>query len=72
MTAPLRKIVGQVRWPIPGDLRVYRDLLECGHVVPIKQDLVGETNAYRRRCKKCQSGKPFDIDPKTLTQKENQ
>lgn len=27
--------------------------LECGHVVPVKTDFVGETNAVRRRCREC-------------------
>lgn len=27
--------------------------LECGHIVVQKRDMIGPTNAYRRRCGKC-------------------
>jgi hypothetical protein len=46
--APLRKIT---------DKRNYRntvvEVLECGHEQRIREDMIGETNAYRRRCEQC-------------------
>lgn len=46
---PLRKITGHRR-----DYRgVLFEVLECGHEqLPVK-DIIGETNAYRRRCIRC-------------------
>lgn len=48
-------------WP---DVRVTgplpREVLECGHVRPPVSDLVGRTNAARRRCPRCKEGKPAD------------
>ena len=29
------------------------EILECGHRQLPKRDFVGETNAYKRRCRKC-------------------
>ena len=58
--APLRKIVDRV-WVESGlmmygkPLMVMRDKLECGHLVAAKQDIYGPTNAYRRRCRKCEN-----------------
>lgn len=48
---PLRKVVGYV--PHPEYPAVTLEELECGHTQHIKQDMVGETNAERRRCGKC-------------------
>lgn len=47
---PLRRVVGE-RY----DQRTGRiiETLECGHEVPRKQDIIGETNAVRRRCRRC-------------------
>lgn len=47
-SGPLRRIVeityqGDVPW----------ERLECGHEAPAKQDLMGYTNAARRRCWRC-------------------
>lgn len=36
----------------------WREVLECGHDQAPVQDLVGETNAVRRRCSKCKASKP--------------
>lgn len=48
---PLRKVVGTVYPPeYPG---VRHELLECGHSQPPREDIIGETNAYRRRCWRC-------------------
>lgn len=48
--APLRKIVD--RFCDAND--VARERLECGHTPCVVQDLVGPTNAVRRRCKTCE------------------
>jgi hypothetical protein len=48
---PLRKIVGYA-----GDKKypaLTYELLECGHKMLPRRDMFGETNAYRRRCRKC-------------------
>lgn len=29
--------------------------LECGHIVRVRVDIIGRTNAYRRRCRYCRS-----------------
>jgi hypothetical protein len=34
------------------------DVLECGHIQPVVKDIYGETNAYRRRCRKCPKQQP--------------
>jgi hypothetical protein len=41
----------------------WREVLECGHDQPPVQDLIGETNAVRRRCAKCKRGAPPDVTP---------
>lgn len=51
--APLRAIVGYVEVLIAPGVFAQREELECGHIVRIRQDIIGETNAYRRRCKQC-------------------
>lgn len=51
--APLRAIVSYVDVEIAPGVTQQRERLECGHVVRIKRDIIGETNAYRRRCKAC-------------------
>jgi hypothetical protein len=60
--APLRKIVGYVEVVaaiIEGKpFMVCREKLECGHLVAEKRDIYGPTNAVRRRCRKCELGKP--------------
>ena len=52
-TGPLRKIVGHVQIQFLG-VMVWREQLECGHLVVERQDIYGPTNASRRRCRKCQ------------------
>jgi len=58
---PLRKIVGrkiEKDWlGLKVDMPV--EILECGHTQPPITDFYGETNAVRRRCRKCP-----DIPPK--------
>jgi hypothetical protein len=53
---PLRKVVG-LRDVLFHGVMVERELLECGHLVRVRKDLVGRTNAARRRCGQC---KPWD------------
>ena len=52
-SGPLRKIMS---------VRCLSDIpwetLECGHEVMAKRDLMGFTNAVRRRCWKCKKEKP--------------
>ncbi len=64
-SSPLRKIIGykQVNISRKSYIPVDREVLECGHVVRIKEDWHGETIAVRRRCKPCAAGKPPDLDP---------
>jgi hypothetical protein len=61
-TGPLKKIVGHVKVGY-----ATMEALECGHFQMPKQDLMGETNAVRRRCTKCKSGSPviFTGEPPT-------
>jgi hypothetical protein len=54
VSAPLRRIVGYVDEVIAFGVTVQREELECGHVVRICFDRLGETNAYQRRCKACE------------------
>lgn len=65
MMSPLRAVVGfvnvEIVGPITGEVTVVqRELLECGHVVRIKRDIFGETNASRRRCRKCKGDRADD------------
>jgi hypothetical protein len=53
---PLRKVVGHK----PTAHGSMWEVLECGHWQPPRSDLVGETNAQRRRCGKCKRGLPPD------------
>ena len=46
---PLRKVVSEG----VNAHGVETETLECGHVIRRKHDLMGPTNAYRRRCRKC-------------------
>ena len=47
-SGPLRKIVStEYRGDTPFET------LECGHTIMAKRDLMGFTNAARRRCRKC-------------------
>ena len=49
---PLRKVVKNIDNPA-GDRLTPWELLECGHSQPMVQDMIGPTNAYRRRCRGC-------------------
>jgi hypothetical protein len=52
-TGPLRKIVStRYRGETPFET------LECGHEIMAKRDLMGFTNAERRRCRKCKKEQP--------------
>ena len=51
---PLRKIVGVESVTIEGtSVSVLKERLECQHLVHPRSDMVGETNAYHRRCYRC-------------------
>lgn len=57
-TDPLRKVVDHAHYvdvsSTPGQEMILRhELLECGHAILPKHDIYGETNATRRRCRKC-------------------
>jgi hypothetical protein len=49
-SGPLRKIVST---EFKGDAPY--ETLECGHTMIAKRDLMGFTNAYRRRCWQCKT-----------------
>jgi len=61
---PLRKIVGSDWLPCnvaPGGFANHHgDLLECGHIISMAQDIFGHCNRERRRCRKCRDGLPPD------------
>lgn len=59
---PLRKVVCVRTLRYTGGVEVQREELECGHLIPIRKDLVGHTNAARRRCGKCKLNHPKDVD----------
>jgi len=46
---PLRKVIGYDT----SEHGVRLEVLECGHSIHEKQDIIGPTNAYRRRCRHC-------------------
>lgn len=63
---PLRRVLREVNRRIPNtDYFHIGELLECGHVVRIKTDWIGETTAERRRCRKCAQDLPPDWDATT-------
>jgi transcription elongation factor Elf1 len=52
--------IGRKRYPLRKIVKTRRDehglvveVLECGHEQRPVQDFIGETNAARRRCRKC-------------------
>jgi hypothetical protein len=69
---PLRRIVDfrslplgtGTRGPIVG-ARCGHEVLECGHVRLPREDMIGPTNAVRRRCRACADGEPphVEIEP---------
>ena len=48
--SPLRAIVSESCNEVTGQVM---ETLECGHVVPRRTDIFGETYAVRRRCRRC-------------------
>lgn len=53
---PLRKIIGYKEVDVSHNqngMYLRHEELECGHTVLPRQDIIGETNAYRRRCWQC-------------------
>lgn len=48
-SGPLRRIVAEGE----NEHGVQTETLECGHTIRRKRDLIGFTNAVRRRCPKC-------------------
>ena len=53
---PLRKIVKEeMRQLGDSSVEALHEVLECGHAVLPREDFVGRTNAYRRRCWQCGS-----------------
>jgi hypothetical protein len=48
-SGPLRKIIAEGVNGHGGQT----ETLECGHTIRRKHDLMGPTNALRRRCRKC-------------------
>jgi hypothetical protein len=48
-SGPLRKIVSEGE----NAHGVQTETLECGHTIRRKHDLMGPTNAVRRRCRQC-------------------
>lgn len=49
LLAPLRRVIGEG----VNEHGVETETLECGHVVRRKSDIIGPTNAYKRRCRFC-------------------
>lgn len=49
---PLRKVV---------DSKDYKDFLECGHILPLAQDIYSNRYPVRRRCHKCAKDYPKDF-----------
>ena len=67
--APLRRIEDRW-WPSSDPRDPGLERLECGHVITQKCDLIGPTNATRRRCWKCEAGDPVD-QPATTVKDED-
>lgn len=59
-TGPLRRILHRVDL---GPGTAVQEALECGHYQLPKRDLMGETVAVRRRCRKCKRNAPKDFEP---------
>lgn len=58
---PLRKIINSGIGVNPAYPDCFYELLECGHLQLPVEDLIGRTNAERRRCRKCNRGAPVDL-----------
>jgi hypothetical protein len=54
---PLRKILREER----NEHGLLVEILECGHQQFQREDFIGPTNAYRRRCRKCKKGLPPEV-----------
>lgn len=57
---PLRKVIGRVDVRIDTGTTLVMELYECGHTRLPVQDMIGPTNAYRRRCIYCRIGQAPD------------
>lgn len=64
---PLRKVIQRAGWNIGGVI-VSADYLECGHVLPVTQDIIGEYYPERRRCHKCAKNKPKEVNADEMSQ----
>lgn len=65
---PLRKVIDIC---FVGGVRM--EAYECGHICMPKSDIIGETNAARRRCFRCKMGKPVHFTgtpPRYMTSAE--
>jgi len=49
-------------------LEITGEVLECGHIQPVKSDIYGEYYCGRRRCGKCRAGAPPDISSDELVE----
>lgn len=56
---PLRKIMDHV--PDPQFPSLTLELLECGHTMRARSDIIGVTAPVRRRCRKCKCGAAKDV-----------
>jgi hypothetical protein len=63
---PLRRVLGRVAVQVEtgSHIELIQELYECGHTRLPKSDMIGPTNAVRRRCHRCAKGIP--PDPKYL------
>lgn len=58
---PLKKIIGYI--PDKDFETILLEVLECGHTKVIRTDMYGEeTEAVRRRCRKCTNETPVEVD----------
>ena len=56
---PLRKIIGTK--PHERLTNISHEVLACGHLAALKNDIYGETTATKRRCRKCAKGQPAEV-----------
>jgi hypothetical protein len=65
--SPLRAVVRHGLTRMPDDpVAIERDVLECGHVLPVAKDAFGPRYPARRRCWKCRRGLPAEAWVKSL------
>lgn len=67
---PLRRVLFRAMLPVDDDeirtsarqgrapVEIPFEVYECGHKAVQKSDIIGPTNAARRRCRQCRDGKP--------------